>query len=74
MDPAAHDASYNYETFDGYVRSGEEQREFAAWPNLLHAGQPAPEITGSLLDGGSELRLSSVWKRRNVVVEFGSFT
>lgn len=65
---------YNYETFDGYVASGEEQREFGAWPNLLHAGEPAPEIAGTLLDDGSELALSSVWQRRNVVVEFGSFT
>jgi hypothetical protein len=70
MDPAV----YNYETFDGYVSSGAEQREFAAWPNVLHAGQPAPEIAGTLLDDGSALSLPSVWKRRNVVVEFGSFT
>lgn len=65
---------YNYETFDGYVASGVEQREFAAWPDLLHAGQPAPEIAGTLLDDGEQVALSSVWKRRTVVVEFGSFT
>ncbi len=70
MDPA----EYNYATFDGYVASDAEQREFGAWPNLLHAGQPAPEIAGTLLDDGSALNLASVWKHRNVVVEFGSFT
>jgi hypothetical protein len=65
---------YNYETFDGYLASGAEQREFAAWPDLLHAGAPAPEIAGTLLDDGEQVALSSVWKRRTVVVEFGSFT
>jgi hypothetical protein len=66
-------SAYNYETFDGYVASGAEQREFGAWPSLLHAGEPAPEIAGVLLDG-DQIALSSVWKRRTVVVEFGSFT
>jgi hypothetical protein len=67
-------SSYNYATFDGYVASGAEEREFGAWPDLLHAGEPAPEITGTLLDDGQELALSTVWGRRTVVVEFGSFT
>ncbi len=66
--------TYNYETFDGYVASGAEQREFAAWPDLLHAGEPAPAIIGTLLEDGSQVALSSVWQRRTVVVEFGSFT
>jgi hypothetical protein len=64
---------YNYENFDAYVASGDEQREFGAWPDLLHAGEASPEIAGRLLDG-DQLALSSVWKRRTVVVEFGSFT
>lgn len=67
-------SDYNYASFDGYVASGDEQREFAAWGDLLHAGEPAPEITGTSLDDGHQLALSSVWKRRTVVVEFGSFT
>ncbi len=66
-------SAYNYETFDGYVASGDEQREFAAWPDLLHAGDAAPEIAGTVLDG-DQLALSSVWQRRTTVVEFGSFT
>jgi hypothetical protein len=66
--------AYNYAHFDEYVASGAEEREFSAWPNLLHAGDAAPEIAGTLLDDGTELALSSVWRQRTVVVEFGSFT
>lgn len=67
-------SGYNYETFDGYVTSGAEQREFGAWPGLLHVGEPAPEIVATELDSGDVIALSSIWKRRSVVVEFGSFT
>jgi hypothetical protein len=65
---------YNYARFDDYVAHGGEQVEFAAFPNLLHAGDPAPEISGILLDDGERVALSSIWRRRTVVVEFGSFT
>jgi hypothetical protein len=67
-------ASYNYEHFDRYVEDGGEEREFAAFPNLLHAGDPAPEISGVLLDEGDQVALSAIWCRRTVVAEFGSFT
>ncbi len=66
--------SYNYPTFDGYVATGADEREFAAWPNLLHAGEQAPDIVATILDTGEQVALSSIWKRRSVVVEFGSFT
>jgi hypothetical protein len=66
--------AYNYERFDDYVAHGGEQAEFAAFPNHLHAGDPAPEISGILLDDGERVALSSIWRRRTVVVEFGSFT
>lgn len=65
---------YNYERFDEYVHSGLEEREFAAFPEVLHAGDPAPEVTGELLASGEVVKLSEVWARRTVVVEFGSFT
>lgn len=65
---------YNYPAFDGYVRSGADEAEFAAWPDLLHVGQRAPEIAGTVLDSGEQLALSSLWRRQTVVVEFGSFT
>ena len=67
-------ATYNSTTFDGYVESGHEQREFAAWPDHIHAGELAPDIVGTALDDGDRLALSSAWKHRTVVVEFGSFT
>lgn len=66
--------SYNYPTFDGYVATGADEREFAAWPDLLHAGEQAPDIVATILDTGEQVALSSIWKRRSVVVEFGSFT
>ncbi len=66
--------AYNYPTFDGYVATGADVHEFAAWPNLLHVGEHAPEIVATSLDSGESVALSSIWKRRSVVVEFGSFT
>jgi hypothetical protein len=55
--------AYNYEQFDTYVEHGGEQREFAAFPGLLHAGDPAPEIAGTLLAEGEAVALSSIWQR-----------
>ncbi|MBA2529734.1 MAG: hypothetical protein H0V19_07210 [Euzebyales bacterium] len=66
--------AYNYDRFDAYVSDGREEREFAAFPNLLHAGDPAPDITGHLLNDRNRIALSEIWRRRTVVVEFGSFT
>lgn len=48
-------AAYNYERFDAYVESGEDEREFGAFPNM-------------------RVRLSELWSRKGVVLEFGSFT
>lgn len=67
-------STYNYARFDRYVEDGSEQREFRAFPDLLHAGEAAPEISGVLLDDGAALDLSEAWRQRTVVVEFGSFT
>lgn len=64
---------YNYARFDAYVESGEDEREFAAFPNLLHAGERAPDGQLMLLDG-EPVRLSELWRQRGVVLEFGSFT
>jgi hypothetical protein len=66
-------ADYNYERFDEYVAGGVDEREFGAFPNLLHAGGPAPDGELELLDGG-RVRLSELWSRSGVVLEFGSFT
>ena len=65
---------YNYERFDTYVESGDDMIEFAAFPGHLHAGDLAPDASLTLLDDGTEVRLSDLWADRNLVVEFGSFT
>ncbi len=66
-------AAYNYERFDEYVESGEDEREFGAFPGMLHAGERAPDGELQLLDG-ERIRLSEAWGERGVVLEFGSFT
>ena len=65
--------TYNYERFDEYVESGVDEREFGAFPNVLHAGERAPAGDLTLLDG-ERVRLSELWRRSGVVLEFGSFT
>ena len=66
-------SAYNYERFDAYVEQGEEEQEFGAFPNMLHAGERAPDGELQLLAGG-RVRLSELWRRNGVVLEFGSFT
>jgi hypothetical protein len=66
-------AAYNYERFDAYVSSGEDELEFGSFPNMLHAGERAPDGELQLLDG-ERVRLSELWRRGGVVLEFGSFT
>ena len=66
-------AAYNYERFDLYVESGEDEREFGAFPNMLHAGERAPDGELQMLDG-ERVRLSDLWRQNGVVLEFGSFT
>jgi hypothetical protein len=65
---------YNYDRFDEYVESGEDQIEFSAFPNHLHAGDAAPDAALTRLDDGAEVRLSELWLSRNLVIEFGSYT
>ena len=66
-------SAYNYERFDAYVEQGDEEQEFGAFPNLLHAGERAPDGELQLVDG-ERVRLSELWRRNGVVLEFGSFT
>lgn len=56
------------------VAAGEDSREFAAFPDHLHAGQQAPDAALTALDDGTTVRLSDRWRSRPVVIEFGSFT
>ena len=64
---------YNYERFDTYVGSGDDEREFGAFPNMLQAGERAPDGELTLLDS-ERVRLSELWQQHGVVLEFGSFT
>jgi hypothetical protein len=66
-------SSYNYEHFDVHVESGEVEREFGSFAKILHAGEHAPDGELTLL-GGANVRLSRLWHRRGIVLEFGSFT
>jgi hypothetical protein len=65
--------AYNYEHFDLYVESGQDEREFGAFPNMLHAGERAPDGELTRVDG-ERARLSELWRERGLVLEFGSFT
>src|SRR5262249_35665559 len=65
--------AYNYEHFDLYVESGQDDREFGAFPNMLHAGERAPDGELTPLDG-EPVRLSDLRRARGLVLEFGSFT
>lgn len=65
--------AYNYERFDEYVSSGVDEREFGAFPNVLHAGERAPDGELTLLDG-ERVHLSELWRGSGIVLEFGSFT
>jgi hypothetical protein len=66
--------TYNYEHFDQCVEDGSEAREFAAFRGHLQVGEPAPGATVTRLADGQPERLSDRWRRRMVVLEFGSFT
>lgn len=70
---AAAVTDYNYERFDEYVEHGHDAREFSAFPNMLHAGERAPDGALHALDGGV-VRLSELWAKGGLVLEFGSFT
>jgi hypothetical protein len=66
-------SAYNYECFDAYVEAGGDELEFGAFPNMLHAGERAPD--GKLLElDGTTVRLSDLWRRGGLVLEFGSYT
>jgi hypothetical protein len=65
--------SYNYDHFDAYVESGADEHEFAAFPNMLHPGERAPDGELTILEG-ERVRLSELWRQRGLVLEFGSFT
>lgn len=55
--------TYNYKHFDDCVADRSEAREFAAFPDHLHVGRPAPDATVTRLADGHRERLSDRWRR-----------
>ncbi len=48
--------------------------EFAAFPNFLRVGEPAPDGLLTRLDDLARIRLSDCWRPAPLVIEFGSIT
>jgi hypothetical protein len=59
-------AAYNYVIFRG-------EEDFDAFAGRPHAGERAPDITLTDLDGNT-FALSSLWRANHLVLEFGSYT
>jgi hypothetical protein len=59
-------ATYNYAIFRG-------EEDFDAFAGRPHAGERAPDIMLTGLDG-NEVALSSLWRANHLVLEFGSYT
>jgi hypothetical protein len=61
--------AYNYPVFPPAT----DASDFAAFPDHLKVGHPAPDGRLTALDGG-EVQLSDLWRVTNLVLEFGSIT
>ena len=61
---------YNYETFPIDMHP----EDFENFPNLMNAGEKAPD--GELTDAatGETIRLSDLWAQSPVMIEFGAIT
>jgi hypothetical protein len=59
-------ATYNYVIFRG-------EEDFDAFAGRPHAGERAPDMTLTDLDG-NEVTLSSLWRANHLILEFGSYT
>ena len=64
-------SDYNYVHFE---LGDEDTADFENFPTHRRVGEAAPDAT--LLDAhsGEEIRLSTLWKRNHVLIEFGSLT
>jgi hypothetical protein len=67
-------ASYNYSRFDGYVAAGGDLADEEAFWQAPRAGQRAADFTLPRLRDGAQVRLSELWRAKQLVMEFGSFT
>ncbi len=63
-------SDYNYASFPLTM----SDEDFARFPGLMKAGDPAPD--GELVDAadGRAVKLSDYWREGPLVVEFGSIT
>lgn len=61
---------YNYPIFD----LAREEAPFHSFPDVLRAGQRAPDFTLEDAGTGAPVALSSLWADSPAVLEFGSFT
>jgi hypothetical protein len=59
-------AAYNYAIFRG-------EEDFDAFADRPHAGERAPDISLTDLEGNA-VALSSLWRANHLVLEFGSYT
>jgi hypothetical protein len=66
-------SDYNYADFAEHVASG-GLAGFEGFADRLHAGAKAPSFPLTRLDDGATVELADLWRRRPVVLEFGSFT
>ncbi len=61
-------ADYNYAVFRG-------EEDFEAFTGQPHVGERAPDCALTDLDTPEEpVSLSSLWRERHLVLEFGSYT
>ena len=76
MGEADHDsiAAYNYPRFDEYVAAGSDMADEDAFRASPWAGQRAADFTLPRLGDGAQVSLSSLWRSKPLVMEFGSFT
>jgi hypothetical protein len=65
--------AYNYTYFDQHVAAGGHEKDEAAFRDCFHVGEKAQNFTLPQLDGAG-IRLSSLWRSKPLVMEFGSFT
>ena len=61
---------YNYETFPLDMHP----EDFENFPNIMKAGEKAPD--GELIDAaaGKRVRLSDLWSQSPLMIEFGAIT
>ena len=59
--------AYNYADFTG-------TDNFLAFRTVLPVGSSAPDFAATLLENRQTVRVSDLWKKGDVLIEFGSLT